>query len=138
MRWLVRCLVLAARLFRPPIVKFICEQGAAVNHPDADGWTALHWACSVGDARTAAVLLTFGADGVARSKLGLLPRHLLSPKLCDGEELYEIQRELEQFEQADAPQATHSLGVPVPVLVGPAAPHFEVEVRAPEKLRPGP
>eukprot|EP01051_Picozoa_sp_SAG22_P029018 SAG22_NODE_10537_length_529_cov_0.725581_1_plen_144_part_10 len=49
-------LILAARQFRAPVAEFLCSAGGDPDQADLDGWTALHWACSVRDPQTVQVL----------------------------------------------------------------------------------
>jgi hypothetical protein len=57
----------------PDIMAHLLEHGAAVNHTDGNGWSALHYAALNGDAQLARQLLAAGADAsIATSQGGAL------------------------------------------------------------------
>jgi uncharacterized protein len=54
----------------------LLEQGAAVNDPEVDGTTALHWAVQSGGRTLVTALLEAGADANAANRYGMTPQHL--------------------------------------------------------------
>src|SRR5437773_1740233 len=51
-------------------VRTLLQQGADVNAAQGDGMTALHWAAEHGDQDLAALLLQFGANAAAETRIG--------------------------------------------------------------------
>ena len=49
------------------------HSGCRVNAPEADGTTALHWACAADDVETVRLLLRAGADAKAANRYGVTP-----------------------------------------------------------------
>jgi uncharacterized protein len=66
-------LVDAAKLADASAVRALIAKGTAVDEPDADGSTALHWAAYVDDLESARALLAAGADVNAATDLGVTP-----------------------------------------------------------------
>ena len=54
----------------------LVQQGAAVNEPEPDGTTALHWAVRAADRALVGALLAAGADANAANRYGMTPQHL--------------------------------------------------------------
>jgi ankyrin repeat protein len=54
----------------------LLEKGAAVNAPQVDGTTALHWAAHYDDVETARLLARGGADSSAANRYGVTPLSL--------------------------------------------------------------
>ena len=69
-------LVAAAKRAEHAAALKLVAQGAAVNDPEADGTTALHWAVRSGDRELVAALLEAGADPNADNRYGMTPQHL--------------------------------------------------------------
>ena len=58
-------------------VRTLVQQGAAVNAPQGDGMTALHWAAEQGNQELAQLLLARGAQTDALTRLGrYTPLHI--------------------------------------------------------------
>ena len=57
-------------------VQALLQQKAAVNGPQADGTTALHWAVRQNDLQTTDLLLRAGADVKATTRYGVTPLYL--------------------------------------------------------------
>ena len=57
------------------LMTLLLEAGADVRAVDNDGFTALHWAASVGENTRCALLISHGADPNARSVSGETPLH---------------------------------------------------------------
>jgi ankyrin repeat protein len=69
-------LVMAARHGDRAAALALVEQGAAVDEPEPDGTTALHWAVRAADATLVRALLEAGADADAANRYGMTPLHL--------------------------------------------------------------
>ena len=123
-------LLLASRQHRPPIVEWLCENGADLTRQDERGWTALHWSSAAGDVGAAAVLLDRGAESSSRDIIGRLPRHLLELAVCDAN-TDDLHARLVESELNAIADATHSLAVPATVFAGGSEARIVVEVRAP-------
>lgn len=67
-------------LNKTKVVTILLKRGANVNHAckRARGWTALHFACSVGDVDVVKVLLEFGADPRIKDFSALTPLEVVS------------------------------------------------------------
>ena len=76
-----------ARAAEPPLVAAakhgdqaaaltLLQQGAAVDEPEPDGTTALHWAVRGGDSTLVRALLEAGAEANAANRYGMTPQHL--------------------------------------------------------------
>ena len=61
-----------------PQVRALVDQGAAVDSPEIDGTTALHWAVHRDDGDIAALLIGAGADVTAANRYGVAPIALAS------------------------------------------------------------
>lgn len=66
----------AAEHGRTALIRTLLDTGAAVNAPQVDGMTALHWAAYHDDAETAALLVAAGADVNAENHYGVSPLSL--------------------------------------------------------------
>ena len=55
---------------RAPIVSLLLANGAAVDHQDKDGWTAMMWAAWSGMPKVVETLLAAGADVNKQDKIG--------------------------------------------------------------------
>src|SRR5258708_27810369 len=62
----------------PEALRALIAQKAAVNAPQADGTTALHWAARWDDLATADLLIRAGADVKAANRQGATPMFLAS------------------------------------------------------------
>ena len=60
------------------VIRDLLEQGAAVDAPEIDGTTALHWAVHRDDDDIAALLIGAGADVAAANRYGVAPIALAS------------------------------------------------------------
>ena len=60
------------------VVRALLERGAAVDAPEIDGTTALHWAVHRDDGDVAALLIGAGADATAANRYGVAPIALAS------------------------------------------------------------
>jgi ankyrin repeat protein len=69
-------LVAAAKRGEQAAALALVKQGAAVNDPEADGTTALHWAVQRSDAKLVTALLDAGANPNAANRYGMTPQHL--------------------------------------------------------------
>jgi ankyrin repeat protein len=69
-------LVLAAKRGEHAAALALVRQGAAVDEPEADGTTALHWAVQSADGALVAALLDAGAEANAANRYGMTPQHL--------------------------------------------------------------
>jgi hypothetical protein len=56
-------------------IKRIVNEGANVNVPDTDGWTACHWAASKGHDKAISLLSKLGADINLKDSHGSTPLH---------------------------------------------------------------
>src|SRR6266542_474600 len=56
-------------------VRTLLKQHAAVNGPDVEGMTALHWAAHWNDLETARLLIRAGANAKAANRYGVTPLH---------------------------------------------------------------
>lgn len=59
-----------------PVVRWLLEQKANVDAPQADGMTALHWAAYHDDLSTVKQLIAAGADAKATNRYGVTPLSL--------------------------------------------------------------
>lgn len=66
-------LIHAVRLGDPGRAGILIEEGAAIDAPQADGSTALHWAAQDGDVGMVDLLIAAGADVDARTRYGISP-----------------------------------------------------------------
>ena len=69
-------LVVAAKHGDRAAALSLVKQGAAVDEPEADGTTALHWAVRAADRTLVEALLEAGADANAANRYGMTPQHL--------------------------------------------------------------
>ena len=74
-------LQLACVLCKEKAAKFLLDQGAAPNFPNADMWTPLHLACVQGHYSIATMLLDAGADPESRDRSNLSVVQRLSRQL---------------------------------------------------------
>lgn len=69
-------LVTAAKNGNQAAALALVKQGAAVDEPEPDGTTALHWAVRAADRTLVRALLDAGADANAANRYGMTPQHL--------------------------------------------------------------
>jgi ankyrin repeat protein len=69
-------LVAAAKRGDQAAALVLAKQGTAIDEPEADGMTALHWAVQAADRELVAALLEAGAKPNVANRYGMTPQHL--------------------------------------------------------------
>jgi len=69
-------LVAAAKRGDQAAALALAKPGAAINEPEVDGTTALHWAVQSADRKLVAALLEAGAEANVANRYGMTPQHL--------------------------------------------------------------